>query len=81
MHEFTLALVGSINTLVLNHNFLRRMLLVATPLKGWLLQLNKFQERGDHGYCVYKHHSMSHVVHIVDPLHVLWWQCRRWFDT
>jgi len=30
MHEFTLALVGSINTFILDHYFLRRMLLVAT---------------------------------------------------
>lgn len=30
MHEFTLALVGSINTFILHHYFLRRMLLVAT---------------------------------------------------
>jgi len=35
------------------------------------LQLNKFQEHGDHGYCVHKHHSMSDVVLIVDHLHVL----------
>jgi len=54
MHEFTLALVGLINTFILHHYFLRRMLWVATPLNGWLLQLNKFQERGDHGYCVHK---------------------------
>jgi len=47
------------------------MLLVATPLNAWLLQLNKFQEHGDHGYCVHEHHSMSDVVLIVDPLHVL----------
>jgi len=46
--------------------FLRSMLLVAAPLNGWLLQLNKFQERMDHGYCVHKHHSMSDVVLIVD---------------
>jgi len=71
MHKFTLALVGSINTFILHHYFLRRMLLVAMPLNGWLLQLNKFQEHGDHGYCVPKHHSMSDVVLIVDPLHVL----------
>jgi len=30
MHEFTLALVGSINTFILYHYFLRRMILVAT---------------------------------------------------
>jgi len=30
MHELTLALVGSINTFILQHYFLRRMLLVAT---------------------------------------------------
>jgi len=42
MHEFTLALVGSINTFTLHIFFLRRMLLVATPLNGWFLQLNKF---------------------------------------
>jgi len=38
-----LALDISINTF---HYFLRRMILVATPLKGWLLQQNKFQEHG-----------------------------------
>jgi len=81
MHEFTLALVGSINTFILDHYFLRRMLLVATPLNGWFQQVNKFQERRDHGYCVHKHRSMSVVVLIVDPLHVLWWQWGRWFDT
>jgi len=30
MHEFTLALVGSINTFILYHYLLRRMLLVAS---------------------------------------------------
>jgi len=30
MHEFTLALFGSINTFILHHYFLRRMLSVAT---------------------------------------------------
>jgi len=40
-------------------------------LNGWLQQLNKFQEHGDHGYGVHKHHSMSDVVLIVDPLNVL----------
>jgi len=43
MHEFNLVLIGSINTFILHHYFLRRMLLVATPLNVWLLQLNKFQ--------------------------------------
>jgi len=81
MHEFTLALVGSINTFILHHYFLRRMLLVDTPLNGWFLQLNKFQVHGVHGYCVHKYRSMSDAVLIVDPLHVLWWQWRRWFDT
>jgi len=47
------------------------MLLVTTPLNGWLLKLKNFQEHGDHGYCDHKHHSMSDVVLIVDPLHVL----------
>jgi len=60
-HEFTLALVGSTYTFILHHYFLRRMLLVDTPLNGWCLQLNKFQVHGDHGYCV----------HDTDPLHVL----------
>jgi len=46
MHEFTLALVCSINTFILHHYFLRRMLLVATPLNGWFLQLNKFRSQG-----------------------------------
>jgi len=58
MHKFTLALVGSINTFILHHYFLRRMLLVAAPLDGWLLQLNKFQEHEDHEYCVHNHNSM-----------------------
>jgi len=71
MHEFTLALVGSINTFILHHYFLRRMLLVDTPLNGWFLQLNKFQVHGVHGYCVHKYRSMSDAVLIVDPLHVL----------
>jgi len=79
MHEFTLALVGSTNAFILNHFFFRRMLLVDTPLNGWFLQLNNFQVHGDHGYCVHKHRSMSDVVLIVNPLHVLWWW--RWFDT
>jgi len=70
MHEFTLALVGLINTFLLHHHFLRRMVLVTTPLNGWLLQLNKCQEQGDHGYYVNKH-SISDVVLIVDSLHVL----------
>jgi len=34
MNEFTLALVGSINTFILHRYFLRRMLLVVTPLTG-----------------------------------------------
>jgi len=63
MHKFTLALIGSY--------FLRSMLLVTTALNGWLLQLNNFQEHGDHGYCGHKHPSMSDVDQIVDPLHVL----------
>jgi len=71
MHEYTLALVGSINTFILHHYFLRHRQLFATPLNGWLLQLNKFQEHGDHGYCGHKHHSMLDVDLIVDPLHVL----------
>jgi len=71
MHKLPLALVGSINTFISHHYFLRRILLVATPLNGWLQQLNKFQEHGDHGYGVHKHHSMSDVVLIVDPLNVL----------
>jgi len=65
MHEFSSALVGSINTFILHRYFIRCMLLVATPLNGWLLQLNKFQEHGDHGHCVHKHHSISDVVFIV----------------
>jgi len=81
MHRFTLALIGSIKTFILQHYFLRSMLLVTTLLNGWLLQLNNFQEHGSHGYCGYKHHSMSDVVLIVDPLHVFWWQRRRWSDT
>jgi len=71
MHEFTLALVGSTNTFILHHYFLRCMLLVDTPLNGWVLQLNKFQVHGNRGYCVHKHRSMSDVVLIVDPLYVL----------
>jgi len=67
----SLALVGSINTFILHHYFLRRMLLVDTPRNGWFLQLNKFQVHGGHGYCVLKHRSLSDVVHIVDPFHVL----------
>jgi len=63
IHEFTLALVGSINTFIMHHYFLRRILLVATPLKEWLLQLNKFQKH--HRYCVRKHRSMLVVVLIV----------------
>jgi len=47
------------------------MLLVAMPLNGWFLQLNKFQDHGNHKYCVRKHHNMLEVVFIVDPLHVL----------
>jgi len=74
-HRFTLALIGSINTFILHHYFLRSKLLVTTLLNGWLLQLN-FQEHGDHWYSGYKHHSMSGVVLIVDPLHFLWWQWR-----
>jgi len=71
MHKFTLALVGSTNAFTLHHFFFRRMLLVDTPLNGWFLQLNNFQVHGDHGYCVHKHRSMSDVVLIVNPLHVL----------
>jgi len=84
MHEFTLALVGSINTFILHHYFLRRMPLVDTPRNGWFLQLNKFQVHGDHGYCVLKHRSLSDVVHVVDSTHTIgyggwfWWQKTLW---
>jgi len=61
MHEFTLALVGLINTYILHHY----------ALNGWFLQLNKFPEHVDHGYCVHKRRSMSDVVLIIDLLHVL----------
>jgi len=47
------------------------MLLVPTPLNGWLVHLNNFQEHGDHEYCAHKLNSMSDVVLMVDPLHVL----------
>jgi len=71
MHKFPLALIGSINTFRLHHYFLRSMLLITAHLNGWFLQLNSFQEHGDHGYCGHKHNSMSDVVLIADSLHVL----------
>jgi len=72
-HKFTSAVIGSNNTFILHHNFLRSILLVTTPLNWWLQQLNNFLEHGNHGYCGHKHHSMSDVVLIVGgSTHKIW---------